>query len=58
MKEKFKGVCFFSIMPLIILSAMFFDSGISNGYEVMLLLGFLSAILAAFDFAMVLVLGN
>jgi len=58
MKEKFKGFCFLSIMPLIILSAMFFDSGITNGYGVMLLLGFLSIILAAFDFAMVLVLGN
>ena len=58
MKEKFKGICFFSIMPLVILAAMFFDSGITNGYEIMLLLGFLSVIFAAFDFAIVLVLGN
>ena len=58
MKEKFKGFCFLCILPLIILSAVFFDSGITNGYEVMLLLGFLSFIIAAFDFAMVLILGN
>jgi len=58
MKEKFKGFCFLSIMPLVILSAVFFDSGITNGYEVMLLLGFLSFIIAAFNFATVLILGN
>lgn len=58
MKDKVKVFLLLCILPLIILSAVFFDSGITNGYEVMLLLGFLSIIIAAFDFAMVLVLGN
>lgn len=58
MKDKIKGFLVLSILPLIILSAVFFDSGITNGYEVMLLLGFISIVLAAFNFATVLILGN
>ena len=58
MKDKVKVFLLLCILPLIILSAVFFDSGITNGYEVMLLLGFISIVLAAFNFATVLILGN
>lgn len=58
MKEKVKWFCFVMVFPLVLLSGVFIDSAITNGYGVMLILSIVSVLLASVDFALVLVLGN